>query len=64
MNIDDEIQAFLQECINDGEQAKKLPFLLGGFLKALAAQQNSGEIYRLSQDAAFLEKKVSEFNNR
>jgi hypothetical protein len=64
MNLNDEVEAFLQECIDEGESWKKLPFLLKTFLKSLAAEQNSGEIYRLSQDDDFLAQKVSEFNTK
>ncbi|ALY07466.1 hypothetical protein 2AV2_14 [Nodularia phage vB_NpeS-2AV2] len=54
------VKKFLEECHADGEPLSKIPFLLQGFVKALAAIQDSGELYRNSQDPEWLQEQIKE----
>lgn len=58
---DKDINDYLQDCLDDGEPTNKLKFFLSGFLKAKAAIEDNGDIYKLAGDTAFLKEKVEGF---
>jgi hypothetical protein len=54
------ITDYLQECYDDGVKKNQIVYLLSGFVKALSAQNDDGDLYKKSQDKVWLGSQIEE----